>query len=135
MGEAKRRAWAARPRLRVTERPEDAALVAEIRELERDAPARLATPEEIEAAERRLLRDLEAAESQRFRGIVKLQRPLNLPSAPWLAYPAAKAPRWFVRPSPAVIRAMKGDPKGYFLAEETPDGELEIRSRILDQPW
>lgn len=124
MGEAKRRAWAARPRLRVTEpTAAEAALVAEIRKLERDAPA--AAPEA----------ELEPPEDWIFVGIVKLQRPLNIPAAPWLAYAVDGRRRWFIQPPPRIRTAMGTDPKGYFLAWETGDGELELRSRIRDQPW
>ena len=79
--------------------------------------------------------ELEDPEDRLFRGIVKLQRPLSDASAPWLAYPSGRKPRWFIRPTAAVRRALGNDPKGYFLAQETPGGDLEIRERIKDQPW
>ena len=88
------------------------------------APSAKAPEPELEAPERRL-----------FRGIVKLQRPLSDRGAPFLAHPAGRERRWMLKPTTAVRALLGQAPKGYFLAEETAAGDLEIGDRVPDQSW
>ena len=69
--------------------------------------------------------------------IFKLQRPLNNPRDPWLAYSEGRPKMFMIEanliPS-AVIKAMKGAAKAYFEAT-IENGNLVIDAMVDDQDW
>jgi hypothetical protein len=69
--------------------------------------------------------------------IVKVQRPLSAGGGPWLIYDKDHKHQEMVEAkeiASAVQTAMRGDPKGYFLAIWS-GGGWKIGERVKEQKW
>lgn len=70
-----------------------------------------------------------------IKAIVKVQRPLNDPSGPWLVYDQTRMHRELIeKPPEALVRALGSDPKGYFAALWKGDRWV-IGERVKDRAW
>jgi len=70
--------------------------------------------------------------------IIKVQRPLNNPSAPWLIYARGRNRLQTLPPGaipPYVIKAMGDDVEGYFTGHWSSIVGWAIAGRVEDQPW